>query len=58
MSLSGTWAGHPFKGVWTGSENWSDVSRHNDEVTVEVPFASALGAYNAHFEMIWARYSR
>ena len=58
MSLSGTWAGHPFKGVWTGSENWSGVSRYNDEVTVQVPFASALTAYNSHFEMIWAHYSQ
>ncbi|WP_041546782.1 MULTISPECIES: phospholipase D-like domain-containing protein [unclassified Nocardioides] len=57
MSLSGTWAGEPFKGVWTGSENWSDVSRYNDEVTVQVPFASALAAYNSHFETVWTRYS-
>jgi len=57
MSLSGTWAGHPFKGVWTGSENWSDVSRHNDEVTVQVPSASALSAYTRHFETVWTRYS-
>jgi hypothetical protein len=57
MSLSGTWAGHAFKGVWTGSENWSDVSRFNDEVTVQVPFASALSAYNRHFETVWTRYS-
>jgi hypothetical protein len=58
MSLSGTWAGDPFKGVWTGSENWSNVSRFNDEVTVQVPFASALAAYNGHFETIWAHYSQ
>ena len=58
MSLSGTWAGAPFKGVWTGSENWSNVSRFNDEVTVQVPFASALAAYSSHFEMIWANYSQ
>ena len=57
MSLNGTWAGQPFKGVWTGSENWSDVSRHNDEVTVKIPFGSALAAYDAHFELIWANYS-
>ena len=58
MSLSGTWAGHPFKGVWTGSENWSNVSRYNDEVTVQVPFASALAAYNRHFQLIWDHYSK
>lgn len=58
MSLSGTWAGDPFKGVWTGSENWSGVSRYNDEVTVQVPFASALAAYNLHFETIWAHHSQ
>ncbi|GAA1125100.1 phospholipase D-like domain-containing protein [Nocardioides aquiterrae] len=52
MSLNGTWAGHPFKGVWTGSENWSNVSRFNDEVTVQVPFASALAAYARHFEFV------
>jgi hypothetical protein len=58
MSLSGTFAGHPFKGVWTGSENWSDVSRFNDEVTVQVPFASALAAYTRHFEYVWANDSQ
>lgn len=57
MSLSGTWAGHPFKGVWTGSENWSNVSRFNDEVTVKVPFASALTAYNSHFAFVWSNWS-
>jgi hypothetical protein len=58
MSLSGAWDGKPFKGVWTGSENWSDVSRWNDEVTVRIPFASALAAYNRHFQLIWDHYSR
>lgn len=57
MSLSGQWAGQPFKGVWTGSENWSNVSRFNDEVTVKVPFASALAAYASHFEYVWANHS-
>ncbi len=57
MSLSGTWAGKPFTGVWTGSENWSNVSRFNDEVTVQVPLASALAAYNSHFNLIWDHYS-
>lgn len=58
MSLSGKWAGRPFKGVWTGSENWSDVSRFNDEVTVQVPSASAQAAYNHHFEFVWANWSK
>ena len=57
MSLSGTWDGEPFKGVWTGSENWSDVSRFNDEVTVRVPFPAALAAYHRHFDVIWGHYS-
>lgn len=57
MSLSGSWDGHPFRGVWTGSENWSNVSRFNDEVTVEVPFASALAAYNSHFDFVWTYWS-
>lgn len=58
MSLSGSWAGRPFKGVWTGSENWSNVSRYNDEVTVQVPFASALTAYNRHFDAVTAQLAR
>lgn len=58
MSLSGTWAGRPFKGVWTGSENWSNVSRYNDEVTVQIPFASALAAYNRHFDAVSAQLQR
>lgn len=57
MSLSGQWDGQPFKGVWTGSENWSDVSRYNDEVTVKIPFASALAAYASHFEFVWSNHS-
>jgi PLD-like domain len=58
MSLNGSWGGHPFKGVWTGSENWSGISLHNDEVTVQVPKASALTAYNAHFDNVWYHYTR
>ena len=33
-ALDGTWNGTRQKIVWTGSENWSDKSLYNDEVTL------------------------
>ena len=60
MSLSGTWNGAPYRVVWTGSENWSDKSLHNDEITLQVPRATAHNAYARHFDAMWTdkRYTR
>lgn len=60
MSLNGTWNGTPTRTVWTGSENWSDQSLHNDEVTLTIPRAGAHHAYARHFDLLWgsSRYTR
>jgi phosphatidylserine/phosphatidylglycerophosphate/cardiolipin synthase-like enzyme len=53
MALDGTWGGAPYRGVWTGSENWSNKSLHNDEVTLQIPRAGAHRAYARHFDALW-----
>jgi hypothetical protein len=60
MALNGTWNGAPYRVVWTGSENWSNKSLHNDEVTLQIPRAGAHRAYAQHFDALWSnpRYTR
>jgi len=60
MTLSGTFEGRARRIVWTGSENWSDISLLNDELTVTIPRATAVGIYNRHFNGLWSssRYTR
>jgi phosphatidylserine/phosphatidylglycerophosphate/cardiolipin synthase-like enzyme len=58
MTLDGTWAGGPSRIVWTGSENWSDQSLHNDEVTIQIPWRSAVKGYITHFNYVWAHHTR
>jgi PLD-like domain len=58
MSVDGTWDGSAARAVWTGSENWSDVSLLNDEVVVMIPRATIHDAYVAHFDDVWADHSR
>ena len=58
MSLNGTYAGAPLRVVWTGSENWSDKSEVNDEVTVTIPRRGAHKVYANHFERLWKRNTR
>lgn len=58
MSVDGTWDGSATRAVWTGSENWSDVSLLNDELVVMVPRAAIHDAYVAHFDSVWADHSR
>jgi len=58
MSVDGTWGGAPTRAVWTGSENWSDVSLLNDELVVMVPRPRIHDAYVAHFDTVWDRHSR
>ena len=52
----------PLKGfpgvVWTGSENWSDKSEVNDEVTIMIPRQKAHEDYARHFEFLWKRHTR
>ena len=58
MSVDGTWDGSATRAVWTGSENWSDVSLLNDELVVMIPRADIHDAYVAHFDDVWADHSR
>ncbi len=58
MSLNGVYAGAPTRVVWTGSENWSDKSEVNDEVTITIPRTNAHQAYARHFEMLWRHHTR
>lgn len=58
MSVDGTWNGSPTRAVWTGSENWSDVSLLNDELVVMVPREEVLTAYAEHFADVWDHHSR
>ncbi len=58
MSVDGTWDGSPTRAVWTGSENWSDVSLLNDELVVMIPRAEVHDAYVAHFDHVWDGFSK
>lgn len=58
MALDGTWGGVAQKVVWTGSENWSDRSRANDEVTLKIPRAGAHTSYSRHFNHLWNHKTR
>ncbi len=54
MSLNGTWNGVPSRIVWTGSENWSNASLHNDEITLQVTRDKVHRDYAAHFDYMWS----
>ena len=60
MTLSGTFEGRTRRILWTGSENWSDISLLNDELTVTIPRSTAVNIYNRHFNGLWSssRYTR
>ena len=58
MSVDGAWDGSATRAVWTGSENWSDVSLLNDELVVMIPQGRIHDAYVKHFEQIWGRHSK
>lgn len=53
MALNGHWDGRDQRIVWTGSENWSDKSLINDEVTLQIPKTGAHRAYAQHFDYLW-----
>jgi phosphatidylserine/phosphatidylglycerophosphate/cardiolipin synthase-like enzyme len=58
MTLSGTYRGTAGYQVWTGSENWSNLGLHNDEVTMRIPGRRVHRAYVANFDYIWAHHTR
>jgi phosphatidylserine/phosphatidylglycerophosphate/cardiolipin synthase-like enzyme len=57
MSVDGAWDGSATRAVWTGSENWSDVSLLNDELVVMIPRPSIHDAYVEHFDTVWDEHS-
>jgi hypothetical protein len=58
MSVDGTWGGAATRAVWTGSENWSDVSLLNDELVVMIPRDRVHDAYVEHFDDVWGDHSK
>lgn len=58
MSVDGTWDGSATRAVWTGSENWSDVSLLNDELVVMIPRDRIHDAYVEHFDDVWDHHSK
>lgn len=58
MSVDGTWDGSATRAVWTGSENWSDVSLLNDELVVMIPREDIHDAYVEHFDDVWGDHSK
>ncbi|NPC44571.1 phosphatidylserine/phosphatidylglycerophosphate/cardiolipin synthase family protein [Nocardioides sp. zg-1230] len=58
MSVDGTWDGAATRAVWTGSENWSDVSLLNDELVVMIPRDRVHDAYVEHFDEVWGDHSK
>lgn len=57
MTLSGTFNGSPTRIVWTGSENWSTLAPHNDEVILRVNRGRAYSQYYKNFGFIWANHT-
>jgi phosphatidylserine/phosphatidylglycerophosphate/cardiolipin synthase-like enzyme len=58
MTLSGTYRGTAGYQVWTGSENWSNLGLHNDEVTIRIPGRGVHRQYVANFDYLWAHHTR
>ncbi len=57
MTVNGTYDGQPARILWTGSENWSTLSLHNDELTVQIPDGRAVKAYTNHFDYVWRHHT-
>jgi len=58
MTLNGRYKGTLGKHVWTGSDNWSDLSNNNDEATIHVRGPNTHRRYVKNFDLIWSRWSR
>jgi phosphatidylserine/phosphatidylglycerophosphate/cardiolipin synthase-like enzyme len=57
MTLSGTYGGKGAHTVWTGSENWSNLASHNDEVTLRIDKTRAYTQYLRSFNYVWRHHS-
>jgi phosphatidylserine/phosphatidylglycerophosphate/cardiolipin synthase-like enzyme len=55
LAVNGTYAGKPTRTFWTGSENWSDRSFHNDELTIHITGDKPYAAYFNRFNTLWNR---
>ncbi|SFB71333.1 Phosphatidylserine/phosphatidylglycerophosphate/cardiolipin synthase [Nocardioides terrae] len=53
FAINGTYAGHPTKSVWTGSENWDSLSFTNEEVVLTLNDASDYRAYVDKWNSMW-----
>jgi len=58
MILDGGYADGDGAYVWTGSENWSNMSVNNDEVDMRIHRRQAFAQYRANFDYIWTYHSR
>jgi hypothetical protein len=58
MELNGNFKGSLGKHVWTGSDNWSDISNNNDEATIHAQGAGYYSRYVDNLNLIWNRWSR
>jgi phosphatidylserine/phosphatidylglycerophosphate/cardiolipin synthase-like enzyme len=58
MALNGTFDGSLGRHVWTGSDNWSDLSNNNDEATIHVRGAGYYNRYMDNYGLIWSSWSR
>lgn len=55
MTLNGTYAGKSTRTVWTGSENWSGMSFHNDELTLQIDRTQTYWNYFPWWGYVWDR---
>jgi phosphatidylserine/phosphatidylglycerophosphate/cardiolipin synthase-like enzyme len=55
LAVNGTYDGKPTRTVWTGSENWSDRSFNNDELTIHISGGKIYFAYQDKFSYLWSR---
>lgn len=43
--------------VWTGSENWSEMSFRNDELCLGLNSSGMVSKYKSQFDYMWTKYS-
>jgi phosphatidylserine/phosphatidylglycerophosphate/cardiolipin synthase-like enzyme len=57
MWVNGTYKDAPTRMVWTGSENWSEMSFKNDELCVGLTGPSTVQKYKDQFDYMWQNYT-
>jgi phosphatidylserine/phosphatidylglycerophosphate/cardiolipin synthase-like enzyme len=43
--------------IWTGSENWSEMSFKNDELALGLTNATTVDRYKTEFDYLWSKYT-